>query len=67
MTVQKDLEKVLAYCEAIKGDYAVMAHSTEDQQTKQIFNNMKADIDKHMEFLSGRIEYLKQNNDLNIQ
>ncbi|AOY77119.1 DUF1657 domain-containing protein [Clostridium formicaceticum] len=65
MTVQSDLEKAMAYCEAIKGSYAMMAHSTEDQQAKQMFNSMKADLEKHMEFLSGRLEYLSQNNELN--
>lgn len=64
MTVQSDLEKAIAYCEAIKGNYAMMAHSTEDQQAKQVFNKMKADIDNHMAFLSGRLEYLTQNNEL---
>lgn len=67
MTVQSDLEKVIAYCEAIKGNYAIMAYSTEDQDAKDMFNSMKADIEKHMEFLSGRIEYLNENNDLNTQ
>lgn len=67
MTVQRDLEKVVAYCEAIKGTYAIMAHSTEEQEAKDMFNSMKADMEKHMEFLSGRIEYLSENNDLNSQ
>lgn len=64
MTVQSDLEKVVAYCEVIKGNYAVMAQSTEDKQAKNMYNSMKADIDKHMEFLGGRLEYLTQNNEL---
>ncbi|AKL95129.1 hypothetical protein CACET_c16800 [Clostridium aceticum] len=67
MTVQSDLEKVIAYCEAIKGNYAIMAHATEDQQAKDMFNRMKVDIEKHMEFLSGRLEYLTLNNELNKQ
>lgn len=62
MTVQKDLEKALAYCEAIKGTYAIMAHATDDKQAKDMFNSMKADLDSHMEFLGGRLEYLTQNN-----
>ena len=65
MTVQSDLEKVIAYCEAVKGNYAMMAHSTEDKQAKEMFNNMKSDIDNHMTFLNGRLEYLTQNNELN--
>jgi len=65
MTVQSDLEKVIAYCEAVKGNYAIMAQSTEEQQAKDMFNNMKMDIENHMEFLNGRLEYLNQNNELN--
>lgn len=65
MTVQKDLEKVLAYCEAIKGNYSIMAFSTEEEQTKQVFNRMKTDIEKHIGFLNERLEYLSQNNTLN--
>ncbi|SDK24413.1 DUF1657 domain-containing protein [Natronincola ferrireducens] len=65
MTVQKDLEKVIAYCEAVKGTYAMMAQATEEQQAKDMFNSMKNDLDDHMEFLNGRLEYLNQNNELN--
>jgi len=65
MTVQSDLEKVIAYCEAVKGNYAIMAHSTEEQQAKDMFNSMKMDIENHMDFLNGRLEYLNQNNELN--
>jgi hypothetical protein len=67
ITVQSELEKAIAYCEAVKGNYALMAHSTEDQQAKNMFNSMKTDIEKHMEFLTGRIEYLSENNELNKQ
>lgn len=65
MTVKSDLQKVLASCEEIKGSYAVMAHSTEDQQAKQMFNNMKTDMVKHIQFLNDRLEYLNLNNQLN--
>ena len=64
MTVQSEMEKVLAYCEAAKGSYALMAHSTEDQEAKNMFNSMKTDLEKHIEFLNNRMEYLKQNNEL---
>ncbi|MCC5911062.1 MAG: DUF1657 domain-containing protein [Clostridiaceae bacterium] len=65
MTVQSDLQKTIAYCEATKGTYALMAESTEDQQAKQTFNTMKADMDRHIEFLNNRLEYLTINNPLN--
>jgi rubrerythrin len=65
MTVQSDLQKAIASCEAAKGSYAMMAQSTEDPQAKQMFNSMKADIDRHIQYLNGRLSYLNQNNDLN--
>ncbi|TCK93187.1 uncharacterized protein DUF1657 [Natranaerovirga hydrolytica] len=65
MTVKSDLEKVLAYCEVVKGNYAIMAESTEDQQAKDTFNHMKSDINTHMDFLNNRLQYITQNNELN--
>jgi hypothetical protein len=64
MTVQSDLERAIAYCEAAKGSYALMAQSTEEKNAKDTFNTMKADMDKHIGFLNNRLEYLKENNDL---
>lgn len=64
MTIQGDLERVIAYCEATKGSYSLMAQSTEDNQAKDMFNTMKTDIEKHIQFLNDRLEYLKENNDL---
>ncbi len=64
MTIQNDLERVLAYCEATRGSYALMAHSTEQKDAKQMFNTMKSDIDRHIQLINNRLEYLKQNNDL---
>lgn len=65
MTVQSDLKKAMATCESIKGSYALMAESTEDQQAKKMFNSMKADIEKHIQFLTDRLDYLNHNNQLN--
>ncbi|MBB6216062.1 rubrerythrin [Anaerosolibacter carboniphilus] len=67
MTVQSDLQKAIASCEAAKGSYSMMAESTEDQQAKQMFNGMKSDIDRHLQFLNDRLDYLSQNNQLNKQ
>lgn len=64
MTIQSDIEKVIAYCEAAKGSYALMAQSTEEKDAKQMFNTMKTDIDRHIQFLNNRLEYLKENNEL---
>lgn len=64
MSIQSDFQRVIAYCEVTKGSYALMAESTEDKQAKQTFNSMKDDVDKHIQFLNDRMEYLKQNNEL---
>lgn len=65
LTVQSDLQKAIASCEAAKGSYAMMAQSTEDQQAQQMFNNMKSDIERHLQFLTNRLNYLDDNNELN--
>lgn len=65
LTVQSDLQKAIASCEAAKGSYAMMSQSTEDQQAQQMFNNMKSDIEKHLQFLNDRLSYLNDNNELN--
>ncbi len=65
MTVQSDLQKAMAACESMKGSYALMAESTEDKQAKQMFNSMKADIEKHIQFLTDRLDYINHNNQLN--
>ncbi|TYQ12662.1 UNVERIFIED_CONTAM: uncharacterized protein DUF1657 [Acetivibrio alkalicellulosi] len=64
MTIKSDLEKVVAYCEAIRGNYALMAQSTEEKQAKEMYSSMKADIENHIQFLTERLEYLSENNDL---
>ena len=64
MTIKSDIERAIAYCEASKGSYALMAESTEEKEAKDMFNSMKADVEKHIEFLNNRLEYLKGNNDL---
>lgn len=64
MTVQSDIQKAIASAEAAKGSYAMMAQSTEDQQAKNMFNGMKSDIDRHLQFLNDRLNYLNSNNKL---
>lgn len=65
LTVQSDLQKAIASCEAAKGSYSMMAQSTEDQTAKQMFNQMKSDIDRHLQLLNSRMDYLNENNQLN--
>lgn len=65
MTVQSDLQKAIASCESAKGSYSMMAQSTEDQPSKQMFNSMKSDMDRHLQWLNNRLNYLNDNNELN--
>ena len=65
MTVQSDLQKAIASCESAKGSYSLMAESTEDTQAKQMFNQMSSEVDRHLEYLNDRLNYLNENNPLN--
>jgi hypothetical protein len=65
MTVQSDIQKAIASCESAKGSYAMMAQSTEDTQAKQMYNVMRADIDRDLQYLNGRLGYMKDGNQLN--
>lgn len=67
MTVKSDLQKAIASAEATKGNYAMMAQSTEDQQIKQTFEQMSSDVDRHLQFLNSRLQFLNENNQLNQQ
>jgi rubrerythrin len=65
MTVHSDLQKAIASCEAAKGSYSMMAQATEDESAKQMYNVMKADIDRHLQYLNDRVNYLGNYNKLN--
>lgn len=65
MTVQSDLQKAVAACEATKGSYKVMAQSTQDQSAKQMYNEMSSDLEKHLNYLNSRLNYVSQSNELN--
>lgn len=67
MTVKSDLQSAIAACESTKGSFSMMAQSTEDQQVKQTFEQMSSDIDRHLQFLNGRLQFLNENNQLNQQ
>lgn len=58
MTVKSDLQKALALCESMRGNYTLMADSTEDKPAKLLFNTLKKDLEKHIEFLTDRVDYL---------
>jgi bacterioferritin (cytochrome b1) len=65
VTVQSDLNKAVAYCESLAGTYTLMAESTEDKMAKQMFDQMKGELDKHILYLNNRLDYLNLNNELN--
>ena len=67
MTVQSDLKQAIAACESAKGCYATMSEATEDNQAKQMYEKMTSDVDGHLQYLEGRLDYLNQNNKLNQQ
>lgn len=65
MTVQSDLQQAIAACQTAVGCYATMAQATEDQQAKQTYEKMKSEVDNHLQYLEGRLDYLDQHNELN--
>ena len=67
MTVQSDVQKAIASAEAAKGSYAMFEQSTQDQSAKQMFKEMKADMDRHIQMLNSRLSYVNANNQLNQQ
>lgn len=65
MTVKSDLQKAVATSESLRGTYTLMAESTEDQMAKQMFNVMKADLEKHIVYINNRLDYLTLSSELN--
>lgn len=65
MTVKSDLQKAIAACESAKGTYSMMANSTDDTTAKQTFDQMSSEVDRHLQFLNSRLDYLQENNSLN--
>lgn len=67
MTVQSDIQKAIASAEQAKGAYGVFEQSTQDQSAKQMFKEMKADMERHVQILNSRLNYVTANNGLNQQ
>ncbi len=55
------LQKCIISAEDAKGSFSNMSNLDIDQQTKDAYKNMVQDISKHINFLYGRLDYLKQN------
>lgn len=67
MTVQQDLQKAVAAAQSALGTYSTFAQSTQDQTAKQMFQELSSDLQRHVNMLNGRLDYLNQNNSLNQQ
>ncbi len=67
MTVQQDIQKAIASAEAAQGSYMMFVQATQDQSAKQMYQSMADDMQRHIEQLKGRLNYLNQNNQLNQQ
>ncbi len=65
MTVQSDLKQALASAQKALGTYNDFAESTQDQSAKQLFQDMAQDMQKHVNLLNTRLNYLEKNNPLN--
>lgn len=65
LTVQSDLQKAVAACESAKGTYKVMAQSTDDKSAKSMYTEMSSDLERHLSYLNGRLNYITQANSLN--
>lgn len=65
MTVQSDLKKAMASAQVALGTYSNFAESTQDQSAKQLFQDMAQDMQRHVNLLSTRLNYLEKNNPLN--
>jgi rubrerythrin len=65
LTVQSDLQQAIAASQTAVGCYATMSQATEDPQAKQMYEKMKCEVDNHLQYLEGRLDYLNQHNELN--
>jgi len=67
MTVQSDMQKAIAAAKAAMGSYSVFENSTQDQSAKAMFKDMSKDMERHVQILESRLQYLNSANDLNQQ
>jgi rubrerythrin len=65
MTVRNELDRAIAMAEASKGSYLLFAVDSEDQKATQVFQDMAGDMDRHVQILKSRRDYLDQYNPLN--
>ncbi|GAB6171087.1 hypothetical protein JCM15765_05650 [Paradesulfitobacterium aromaticivorans] len=65
MTVQQDLQKAVASAQAALGTYSMFSQSTQDQSAKQMFQDMSKDMQRHIDMLNSRLNYVTDNNNMN--
>lgn len=65
MTVKSDLEKARIAAQSALANYADFGNKTEDPMAKQMFKQMEQDMQRHIDMLNNRLNYLNQKNDLN--
>lgn len=67
MTVQTDLQKAVAAAQSALGSYQTFAASTQDQAAKLMYQELAADMERHVDVLNARLVYLSNINPLNQQ
>lgn len=67
MTVASDLQKAIASAQSALGSYQMFAESTQDPAVKQMFLSMAQDMERHVNQLKARKDYLSNSNSLNNQ
>lgn len=65
MTVHGNLERAIALAEAAKGNYLLFATESEDDKAQKAFKDMAEDMDRHVQILESRRDYLEKHNPLN--
>ncbi len=67
MTVESDLQKAVASAQSALGSYQMFAESTQDPAAKQMFQSMAQDMERHVNQLNARMDYLSNSNPMNNQ
>lgn len=59
MTTINKLEKALASAKGLSADLKTFAQDTQDQQAKQMFNQLSTQMDNIYQMLQSRADYVK--------
>ena len=58
MTDKNNLQQAITSCKEAIEKYTAMADKTDDTAAKQMYEHMCTDMDKHLEYLNGRLNKL---------